>query len=97
MMSSQSDSTKNQSFNDDLVLLKRYFDDNGLTPNVRKTKYVHFHSPPKRLNRDVVVNVNGGIVEEVRVFLYLGLYLDSHLSFKLQVGNIARKIGPAGL
>ena len=69
-MSSQSDSTKNHSFNDDLVLLKRYFDDNGLTPNVRKRKYIHFHSPQKRLNRDVVVNVNGGIVEEVNVFIF---------------------------
>ena len=59
-----------QLINDDLALLKRYFDENGLTLNVRKTKYIHFHSPQKRLNRDVVVNVNGEIVEEVSVFIF---------------------------
>ena len=78
--------------NEDLKMLHDYFTRNRLALNVSKTKYMHFHDSRKRLTRGLSVSLFGDTVEQVHEFCYLGVYLDSHLTWKRHVNHLCDKM-----
>lgn len=81
--------------NDDLLVLNGYLNYKKLRPNETKTKIVHFRSYAKALNNDIPVVFNGKVIEVVNQLDYLGLRLDSHLSWRFHCERICKKIRPA--
>jgi hypothetical protein len=82
-----------QCLEEDLSRLKKWFDYNKLTLNVRKTKFMQFSSGQKKNKfSDVQVKINEEQVERVEIFKYLGLWLDETLNFKEHVCQISKKV-----
>lgn len=78
--------------NDDLQLLKRFFDSNLLSLNLSKTKYMLFHSPRKKILPHVNPKISNTEVEEVSSYKYLGLRLDPILSWREHIESTTRKV-----
>lgn len=76
----------------DLVTLSKYFSSNLLSLNVSKTKYMIFHSVRKKVDQHRQVLLNSSPIEEVKSFKYLGLILDSTLSWVDHIKHIERKV-----
>lgn len=81
LYAAKDDDVNARHMNEDLEVLRRYFNYNYLALNVAKTKVIHFHDPRKHLSRQVRLAIDGEPIEEVKVFRYLGLVLDSHLTW----------------
>lgn len=64
---------------------------NKLSLNVSKTNYMLFYKPGKLLP-DISVNIRGEVLTCVDSFTFLGLTLDSCLSWKPHFGKICNKI-----
>ena len=76
----------------DLNKVIDWCDVNRLTPNVDKTKFMWFTSHQKLDNTlDQPVLVKGTSLGEVEDYKYLGIWLDSTLSFKRQLENTCNK------
>ena len=65
---------------------------NKLFLNIDKTNFVIFHPPQKKLLHNLLLVINQIPLKLVDSVRYLGLYLDSHLSFKTHVQNLSKKI-----
>lgn len=77
----------------DLVLLNQFFAGNGLNLNTDKTKVMHFRTNRNNTeNLNAVIRLNGQIIETVSSFKYLGVILDSHLTWNCQIDNVSAKI-----
>lgn len=76
--------------NSDLELLSNWFLASRLEINLRKTNYVIFH--PCNSNSSVNVIYRKKIIKMVKSTVYLGLHIDEHLSWNLQIVNIKTKI-----
>lgn len=78
----------------DLNLLRRFFTANFLALNPGKTKVMHFctqrHSTVN--SNDAVIKLDDVNIETVTTFKYLGLMLDSHLTWNSHVEYVASKI-----
>lgn len=81
--------------NHDLSLLSWYFDNNLLSLNKSKTKYMHFHGSTTNPSNLVEVNVGGEAIERVESIVYLGLHLDKHLNFGEHVQFVCTKVTSA--
>ena len=57
--------------------------------NTAKTKLMHFRH---RSNFDLNVSVNGESIESVSHFKYLGVALDTHLSFDMHIDKLCNKV-----
>lgn len=86
------DSSNCTKMNEDLELLSQYFSRNDLQLNVSKTKYMHLCSSRKLLSGLSRVTYRGELVEEVQEFCYLGLWLDSNLTWKRHVHYLCSKL-----
>lgn len=76
----------------DLIVLVRYFNENLLSLNVQKTKYMIFHSCRTSLpvhRNPVIINET---IEKVEKFKYLGIYLDSVLSWASHIKHMEHQI-----
>lgn len=76
----------------DIVLLKDFFDTNLLSLNLRKTKYMIFHSPKKQLPVRDALQIQGCQIEEVTEYLFLGLKLDSTLKWTAHINDLKNKL-----
>ena len=71
---------------------------NQLTLNVSKTNFVIFHAPnkPKRI---VTILINKQAIDEAKYVKYLGILIESQLTFKHHINELVKKIfrnhGPA--
>jgi hypothetical protein len=54
---------------------------NKLTINIKKTKFILFKSPKKRLNHSVTISINKRI-DQVKSISFLGVNIDEHLAWK---------------
>lgn len=81
-----------EDINEDLRLLSKYFSSNLLSLNISKTKYMIFHSPRKNIQQHSQVWLDSYCVEKVTSFKYLGLILDSTLSWADHIKHVEKKV-----
>ena len=65
---------------------------NKLSLNVRKTKFMIFHTHGTKFSYIPKININGTELERVENFNFLGLTINENLSWKPHVNKIANKI-----
>ncbi|CAL8139776.1 unnamed protein product [Orchesella dallaii] len=80
-----------------LNLLSKWCDDNNLKINLDKTKYMCFYKPNDHKSRAQLTDLeplllNGCPIERVEKFTYLGVTVDSCLSFKDHFKSVDNKI-----
>ena len=68
-----------------------WFEENRLTLNVKKTKFMVFHHTNKQFETPVLV-IDNVIIERVNSFSFLGLSLDENMSWKTHTNKIRAKI-----
>ena len=79
--------------NRSLVNFKLWFDTNKLTLNANKTQYVIFHRRQRRIpQHENKVFLGTDSVNQVTCVKFLGILVDSHLTWKYHVGNVAKKL-----
>lgn len=79
----------------DAALITEYARMNGLVLNAKKTKFVKFRPQPHRYENKSSIYVNGQEVNEVSDVMYLGINLQSNLSWKGHINQLRSKIAPA--
>ena len=62
---------------------------NRLSLNVSKTNFVIFHAPNKPL---VTILINKQAIDEAKYVKYLGILIDSQLTFKHHINKLVKKI-----
>lgn len=81
--------------NDDLAILSDYFRANLLTLNKKKSKYMHFHHFNVHVDDSVCVAVDGESIEKVSHFTYLGMVLDTHLTYRRHCDFVSSRMSAA--
>ena len=67
---------------------------NKLALIVSKTKFMVFHTRNKSM-RYPCLKINGKLIERVTLFIFLGLILESNMSWNLHINHISLKISKA--
>ena len=93
-------SNKNQNeivklLNRDLELLYQWLCANRLSLNVLKTEFIVFRPPKKTLDNRIVLRLNGTKIYESNKIKYLGLILDSRLSWNHHINELTKKLNRA--
>ena len=79
--------------NYELSGLATWFQTNRLTLNVTKTKWMLFGTANRlKQAQSLTVEIDQEIIERVHTFKYLGMYLDSHLSFNEHIDKVCSKV-----
>jgi hypothetical protein len=65
---------------------------NKLSLNVDKSHFVIFHPFQKKLNQNVCLSINNEVLTQKCSLKYLGVIIDSHLSWKEQIKELCKKI-----
>jgi Reverse transcriptase (RNA-dependent DNA polymerase) len=78
----------------DLALLYDWFYDNCLTVNSNKTSFIVFKDPRKRVTYERALSFGHKPISQVQETKYLGIIIDSSLSFVPHIDNLKKKIIP---
>ena len=78
--------------NIDLKLLCNWLNANKISLNKGKTEYIIFKGSQKPLNYDIRISINGTRLYPSSQIKYLGVILDSDLSWKSQINNTAIRL-----
>ena len=62
-----------------------------LVLNSRKIKYMLFHEHNK-LATDLDLNINGSTIDQVSTFKFLGLHINSQLTWQTHINEISKRI-----
>lgn len=76
-------------------MLTEYFRLNKLSLNISKSSLLHFHSSRKKLPYVQDISIHGNLIQTVTSVRYLGIILDSHLSWKPHITSICKKLSPS--
>lgn len=76
----------------DLFAIQQWCYSNKLSINVKKTVFVPFHSPQKRLSADTNLYINADCIPTSDHVCFLGVLVDSHLKFHYHVNSVCKKI-----
>jgi len=79
--------------NIDLKSLYEWLCANRLSLNVSKTEFMIFRPPKKTLSNRIVLTLNRTKIYESTKIKYLGLLLDSRLSWKEHINELTKKLG----
>lgn len=79
----------------DLTLLSEYFRVNKLTLNLNKTKFVNFGSARKINQTSKSIEYQSSTIERVDCIKYLGLQIDSRLSWSNHIEHVSTRIAGA--
>ena len=84
----------NSKLSSDLACLNQWLFKNHLTLNVKKTECMYFHSTQKKIDSAVhkSVKINHEPLAIVKSYKYLGVILDSHLTYKEHVTKVVKEI-----
>lgn len=78
---------------EDLILLKKWFDVNRLTMNFKKTNYMFFHRKIDNIFcPEIPIEINNYLINRVYQTKYLGLYLDTNLSWVTHIDYLRKKL-----
>ena len=75
----------------ELVNVHVWLSANKLSLNIEKSNFVIFHPYQKKSQIDISLSINGRYLKKVDYIRYLGVFIDSHLSWKYQVDYIAKR------
>ena len=79
--------------NIELQKIAIWFNTNKLTLNVKKSNFIIFTPKGKIYNTDnAEIIINGNKIKQVKFTKFLGIYIDEHLSWKIHINNLAKKI-----
>ena len=84
--------TLESKINTHLVHVNTWLACNKLSLNIDKTNYVIFHPPQKKLPFHIQILINNKIVKQEKSIKYLGIFIDSHLSWKTHISHISKKV-----
>ena len=59
--------------------------------NIDKTNFVLFHPPQKATNNNIGLVINDQFIKKAKCIKYLGILIDSQLSWKQQILHISKK------
>ena len=79
-------------FNENLFNVLNWLAANKLSLKIDKTSFVLFHPAQKAINYSVRLYINNETVKKEKCIKYLGIFIDSHLSWKEQIIHISKKI-----
>lgn len=77
---------------EDLHVISEYFRLNKLTLNLKKTKFINFHSHRVNEPADETVQYNGVGIEQVDTIKYLSITLDNKLNWKPHIHDLSTKL-----
>ena len=77
--------------NKELKKLYEWLCINRLSLNISKTNFVVFHAPNK-IKYPITILINKQAIEEAKYVKYLGVLIDSQLSFKYHINELSKKI-----
>ena len=80
-----------QNISQELVNIHVWLCANKLSLNIEKSNFVIFRPRQKRSEMDITLSINGRYLKTVYYIRYLAVFIDSHLSWKHQIGYIAKK------
>lgn len=80
-----------QNIKHDVNILMEYFKANVLSMNLEKTKYMIIRSPRRQIPAHDPLIINGQILEEVSNYRFLGLVIDSTMSWKPHIEALKKK------
>ena len=78
--------------NSELGRIHDWLSINKLSLNIKKTKYMIFHSKRSTLKYEIDLQINAQPIERVKNFIFLGLTLDETLSWKTHIQDVSNKI-----
>src|ERR1043165_4639117 len=81
-----------QIINNELKLVNNWFSANRLTLNIDKTNFILFRSHRKITPIDITLEMAGSPLSQVESVKFLGVTVDSHLSWRDHINSIAQKI-----
>lgn len=88
-----SNAASTQSINNELDKVSEWLITNRLSLNVSKTKYILFHPRQKDISNIIPeLFINGDKIERVETFKFLGVIIDSNLSWKYHIEMLSNKI-----
>ena len=84
--------------NRDLRKVRKWLDANRLALNVDKTNFVIFHSQQRKLTDRIVLKIGNKKIKQESYVKFLGVLLDSNLSWKFHLAELSKKLArTAGL
>ena len=78
--------------NKELNKLYLWLNVNRLSLNIDKTNYIIFHPYNKPIKQRITIKINKKAINEKDSIKYLGVLIDSTLSWKYHISNISKKI-----
>jgi hypothetical protein len=78
--------------NNELSLLSEWLKSNKLSLNIKKTHFMLFHPGRKKPPFNLNISIDNNPIDSVKHTKFLGVILDSHLSFKEHVSYMKSKI-----
>ena len=90
----ESSSTKEleKTLNKELKKLFQWLCVNRLSLNIKKTNFVIFHPFNKRVDETITLTIHKKAISEEKYVKYLGVLIDSSLTWKHHIANIAKKV-----
>ena len=83
-----------ETINRELIKISQWLGANKLSLNVVKTKFMVFHASKKSVIY-TELQINGNNIERVTQFIFLGLILESNLSWNKHINYISLKVSKA--
>ena len=65
---------------------------NKLSVGIKKTSYIIFKSRQKKLGKSFSLSFGNQTLTQVNEIKFLGVYIDEHLTWKPQIGFVAKQI-----
>ena len=84
-----------KTINKELNKLYLWLNVNRLSLNIDKTNYIIFHPYNNPMKQHITIKINNKAINEKEFIKYLGVFIDSTLSWKHQISNISKKISQA--
>ena len=78
--------------NSELANVHIWLSANKLSLNIEKSNFVIFHPVQKRIPKQVILCINNQSLTEENCIRYLGVYIDSNISWKSNINYNAKKI-----
>ena len=78
--------------NHELKTIVSWLNSNKMSLNVDKTHFMIFKSQSKKVSREKNIIINGSQISEVTSTKFLGVMIDSHLTWKPHIDYISKKI-----